>query len=151
MIDLLAVQDFQRFEQREQERAQFVLCEGPTRLFTLSNPLRKGFSFHIGHHKIGSPVRVEDPENFDNVWMIKPSQSLRFPHKALQTPLEEIRIFTFDCFGMNRGGVWIPEGEERTRINEAFDRLIAAMRESKTLEKAARLWEARYLFLKATA
>lgn len=44
-----------------------------------------------------------------------------------------------------------PEGEERTRINEAFDRLIAAMRESKTLEKAARIWEARYLFLKAAA
>ena len=44
-----------------------------------------------------------------------------------------------------------PEGEERTRINEAFDRLITAMRGSKTLEKAARLWEARYLFMKAVA
>ena len=42
-----------------------------------------------------------------------------------------------------------PEGEERTRINAAFDRLIGVMRQRRTLEKAFR--QVRYFFLKATA
>ena len=40
-----------------------------------------------------------------------------------------------------------PEGEERTRINAAFDRLIGVMRQRRTLEKAFR--QVRYFFLKA--
>ena len=42
-----------------------------------------------------------------------------------------------------------PEGEERTRTNAAFDKLLAAMKQHRTLEKALLLLNARYLFLKA--